>query len=291
MAGAAVPSFQRSDVPAIDRPAKLYIGGKQVRADSGYSTPVADSAGKHLGDVGQGNRKDIRNAVEAAHKARWARSTGHARAQVLYYMAENLAARTEEFAARLNAMGSTGEAEVALAIERMYTYAAWSDKYDGAVHHTPYRNVTLAMPEPIGVMGVVCPRKWPLLGFVSTVLPAVAMGNTVVAIPSETAPLAATDLYQVFETSDLPDGVINIVTGAAGELARVLAAHDDVEGIWYFGDAETGGEVERLSAGNMKRTWVDLGKPRDWENPETGAGEQFLEQATQIKNIWIPYGE
>ncbi|HEX2251457.1 MAG TPA: aldehyde dehydrogenase family protein [Gemmatimonadales bacterium] len=282
-------------VPPIDRTAKLYIGGKQTRPDSGYSLPVLDSAGERAGEVGQGNRKDIRNAVEAAHKAsEWAKTTAHGRAQVLYYLAENLAARSEEFADRLHALlgnESSGEREVELTIERIYSYAAWADKYDGAVHHTPYRNVTLAMPEPIGVLGVVCPEEWPLLGFVSTVLPGVAMGNTAVAIPSSKAPLVITDLYQVLDTSDVPGGVINIVTGVPDELARVLAAHDDVDGIWYFGSRELSAEVERLSAGNMKRTWVDLGEPREWEDPVQGAGEEFLEQATQIKNIWIPYGE
>jgi aldehyde dehydrogenase (NAD+) len=281
-------------LPAINRTAKLYIGGKQVRADSGYSLPVVDAAGRPLGEVGHGNRKDIRNAVEAAHHAAsWARATAHNRAQVLYYLAENLAARAGEFSGRLAATSGDAEAqrEVELTIERIYTYAAWADKYDGAVHHTPYRNVTLAMPEPIGVLGVVCPDSWPLLGFVSTVLPAVAMGNTVVAVPSAAAPLAATDLYQVLDTSDVPAGVVNIVTGPSDELARVLAAHDDVDGLWYFGSAEVSAEVERLSTGNMKRTWVDLGKGRDWTNSRYGAGEEFLEQATQVKNIWIPYGE
>jgi aldehyde dehydrogenase (NAD+) len=245
--------------------------------------------------VGQGNRKDIRNAVEAAQKASpgWARATAHNRAQVLYYLAENLAARDEEFSRRLTGFqdAASAEREVALTIERIYTYAAWADKYDGSVHHTPYRSVTLAMPEPIGVLGVVAPDDWPLLGFVSTVLPAFAMGNTVVAIPSSRAPLAATDLYQVLDTSDVPAGAINIVTGLPDELARVLASHDDVDGVWYFGSAEIGAEVERLSTGNMKRTWVDLGRSRDWVDPRRGAGEEFLEQATQVKNIWIPYGE
>jgi len=282
-------------LPPINRTAKLYIGGKQVRPDSGYSLAVLDDAGRQMGEVGQGNRKDIRNAVEAAHKAAgWARGTAHNRAQVLYYLAENLAARTEEFSGRV-AM-TTGDApsaarEVELAIERIYTYAAWADKYDGAVHHTPYRNVTLAMPEPIGVLGVVCSDAWPLLGFVSSILPPIAMGNTVVAVPSARAPLAATDLYQVLDTSDVPGGVVNIVTGDGDELARILAAHDDVDGLWYFGSAETSAEVERLSTGNMKRTWVDLGQGRDWSDARQGAGEEFLEQATQVKNIWIPYGE
>jgi len=204
---------------------------------------------------------------------------------VLYYIAENLAARAGEFGRRL------GEREVTLAVERIYTYAAWADKYDGLVHHTPYRNVTLAMPEPIGVLGVVCPDDWPLLGLISTVMPAIAMGNTVVAIPSSRAPLAATDLYQVLDTSDLPGGVVNIVTGIRDELAPVLAAHDDVDGVWYFGSAEGSAAVERLSAGNMKRTWVDYGRGRDWVDARRGEGVEFLEHATQVKNIWVPYGE
>jgi aldehyde dehydrogenase (NAD+) len=236
--------------------------------------------------VGHGNRKDIRNAVEAAHKAAgWAQMTAHQRAQVLYYIAENLAARAEELERR------TGQREVARSVERIYTWAAWADKYDGLVHHTPYRNVTLAMPEPIGVLGIVCPDTWPLLGLVSTVLPAIAMGNTVVAIPSSSAPLSAIDLYQVLDTSDLPGGVVNIVTGLRDELSPVLAAHDDVDGLWYFGSAEGSAEVERLSGGNMKRTWVSHGRARDWSDSRSAEGMEFLEQATQVKNIWIPYGE
>jgi aldehyde dehydrogenase (NAD+) len=292
--GHELPRRPAAPLPPIDRTPKLYIGGKQVRPDSGYSLPVLDRNGERIGEVGQGNRKDIRNAVEAAHKAaEWSRATAHNRAQVLYYLAENLAARGDEFSFRLaQTSGDRPSAarEVELTIERIYTYAAWADKYDGLVHHTPYRNVTLAMPEPIGVMAVICPPASPLLGLVSTVLPAISMGNTVITVPSNTNPLAATDLYQVLETSDVPGGVVNIVTGHADELTRVLAAHDDVDGIWYFGSAEMSAEVERLSAGNMKRTWVDLGYSRDWTDP-AAAGEEFLEQATQVKNIWIPYGE
>jgi aldehyde dehydrogenase (NAD+) len=282
-------------LPPIDRTPKLYIGGKQVRPDSGYSLAVLDTGGQRVGEVGQGNRKDVRNAVEAAHKAsEWTRVTAHQRAQVLYYLAENLAARGPEFSERLRRFSGDASAasrEVDLTIERIYTYAAWADKYDGMVHHTPYRNVTLAMPEPIGVLAVICPEAWPLLGFVSAVLPGVAMGNTIIAVPSGWAPLAATDLYQVLDTSDVPPGVVNIVTGSVDELTQVLAAHDDIDGIWSFGTAELSALVERLSAGNMKRTWVDYGRSRDWADPKEGAGEEFLEQATQVKNIWIPYGE
>jgi len=280
---------------AIDRTAKLFIGGKQARPDSGYSTPVYALNGRIVGEVGTGNRKDIRNAVEAAHKAGgWAKATAHARAQVLYYLGENLSARAAEFAGRIAEI--TGDstkvagAEVEASIRRLWSYAAWADKWDGAVHHTPYRNVTLAMPEPLGVIGIACPREAPLLGLVSVVAPAIALGNATVVIPSERAPLIATDLYQVFETSDLPAGVVNIVTGPRDELSQVLAAHDDVDGMWYFGSKPGSASVEKLSAGNLKRTWVNYGKGRDWMDA-SNEGREFLEEATQVKNIWVPYGE
>jgi aldehyde dehydrogenase (NAD+) len=288
----ARPSAGEAD--GIDRTPKLYIGGKQARPDSGYSVAVHAPDGRHLGDVGRGNRKDVRNAVEAAHAAAgWSTVTAHLRAQVLYYVAENLAARAKEFAARLDDLaGSSGRggAEVEASIQRLYDYAALADKWDGAVHRTPFRNVTLAMPEPFGVIGVVCPDEAPLLGLLSTVLPALCLGNRVVAIPSERAPLAATDLYQVLDTSDLPGGALNIITGPRDELAEVLASHDDVAAIWYFGPREGCAAVERASAGNMKRTWVSYGRSVDWFDAEEGAGEEFLREACQIKNIWVPYG-
>ena len=295
-ASALVPASKRlATEPKIDRTAKLFIGGKQARPDSGYSTPVFDFDGRIVGEVGTGNRKDIRNAVEAAHKATgWATGTAHARAQILYYLGENLSTRAEEFAARISTItGVTPKvagAEVDATIRRLWSYAAWADKWDGAVHHTPYRNVTLAMPEPVGVMGIACPREAPLLGLVSLVAPAIALGNRTVVIPSERAPLVATDLYQVFETSDLPAGVVNIVTGDRDELSHVLAAHDDVDAMWYFGSLPGSAAVEKLSAGNLKRTWVSYGKGRDWASADA-EGREFLDEATQVKNIWVPYGE
>jgi aldehyde dehydrogenase (NAD+) len=281
-------------VPPIDRTAKLYIGGKQARPDSGYSISIHDATGALAAEAPQGNRKDIRNAVEAAHAARsWASATAHARAQVLYYLGENLAARETEFAARLASLTGTvpdsAAGEVRAAIRRVFYYAAWADKYDGAVHATPFRNVTIAMNEPVGVLGLVAPVEAPLLGFLSLVLPAVAMGNTVVAVPSERWPLLATDLYQVLDTSDVPGGVINIVTGLRKELATVLAGHDDVDGVWFFGPRDEAADVERLSTGNMKRTWAEW-DPRDWDDDHEGQGPEFLREATQVKNIWVPYG-
>ena len=283
-------------MPGIDRTPKMFIGGKQARPDSGYSTTVYGPGGEAIGEVGQGNRKDIRNAVEAAHAASgWASATGHNRAQILYYIAENLSVRAGEFALQIRRMtGQPEEAaqrEVEASIERLFSYAAWADKYDGLVHRTPLRNVTLAMPEPIGVVALVCPDDSPLLGFVSLVAPAICMGNTVVVVPSEGHPLSATDFYQVLETSDVPGGVVNIVTGPRETLAKVLAEHDNVDAMWYFGTAEGSKNVEYLSAGNMKRTWVNYGHTRDWLSKEQGEGQEFLREATQVKNIWTPYGE
>ena len=243
-----------------------------------------------IGLAGLGNRKDIRNAVEAAHRAAgWGGATGHGRAQVLYYIAENLAAREAEFTARLTSAGVPKAArEVAATIRRVFYYAAQADKFDGAVHQTRSAHVTLAMPEAFGVMGIACPDDAPLLGFVSLVLPAIAMGNRVVAIPAQSMPLAATDLYQVFDTSDLPGGVVNIVTGPRDDLARVLADHDDVAAMWYAGSAQGARMVEAASAGNLKTTWTLAN--RDWHGTD-GQGREFLLKATQVKNIWIPYGE
>ncbi len=279
--------------PAVDRTAKLFIAGKQARPDQGYSLPVLGLEGAVVGEVGEGNRKDVRNAVEAARKAEegWAHSTAHLRAQILYYVAENLSARASEFADRIALQtGEDGTLEVETSITRLFDYAAWADKYDGAVHGVPLRGLTLALVEPIGVMGLVCPDEAPLVGLVSLMAPALAMGNTVVVVPSERHPLSATDLYQVLETSDVPAGVVNIVTGRRDVLAPVLAGHDDVDAVWYFGPVEGAREVEELSAGNMKRTWTAR-VARNWFDPANGEGRKFLREATQVKNIWTPSGE
>ena len=275
-----------------DRTAKLYIGGKQARPDSGYSYAVLDPAGREVGLAGLGNRKDIRNAVEAAAKAAsWGAATAHNRAQVLYYVAENLAARADEFTRRLSAMTGASpraaKSEVDASIRRAFVYAGYADKFDGAVHATRSRFVTLAMNEPWGVMGIVCPNEAPLLAFVSLVMPAIAMGNCVVAVPSASHPLSATDFYSVLDTSDVPAGVVNIVTGEANVLAKTLAEHDDVDALWYAGDAEGAAQVEALSAGNLKATWTSA-TAIDWTKAE---GRAFLRRATQVKNIWTPYGE
>ncbi len=291
------PSVSRlpSDV-GVDRTPKLFIGGKQARPDSGYSRVILGPTGQRVGEVGEGNRKDIRNAVEAAHAAAkgWSRSTAHLRAQILYYIGENLDARAAEFAARLRAMtgvtASQANAEVQASVARLFSYGAWADKWDGAVHSVPIRGVALQMNEPIGVVAVAAPNEAPLLGFISAIAPLIATANSVVVVPSEPHPLSATDLYTVFESSDLPGGVVNIVTGAKDVLAKTLAEHDDVEGMWYWGSRDGVKAVEFASAHNMKRTWCHAGAV-DWADANEGEGREYLREATQVKNIWIPYGE
>jgi aldehyde dehydrogenase (NAD+) len=293
---AAAASAPAALAGRIDQTPKNYIGGKQKRPDGARTEPVYGAGGVLIGRAGLGNRKDVRDAVEAAFLAEsWASSTGHARAQILYFLAENLSMRAGEFAARLGLMQGCSETEaqkeVELSISRLFSYAAWADKYDGLAHSPPGRHVVMAMNEPVGVMGIVCPAEAPLLGFVSLMAPAIAMANRVVVIPSSAAPLAATDFYQVLETSDVPAGVVNIVTGDGEELAKVLADHAQVEGLWYFGTAQGSAMVERSAADNMKRTWVNHGKARDWQHTRTGEGREFLRRACEIKNIWLPYGD
>ncbi len=289
-------SAKLSEGVSIDRTAKLYIGGKQVRPDGGLSMLAHDASGHAVAEFPRGARKDIRNAVEAARKAEaWTHSTAHNRAQVLYYIAENLSARGAEFSRRIAQLSGKDEAaanaELELCISRIFTYAAMADKYDSAVHATPYRMVTLAMKEALGVIAIVAPEEAGFIGLISTVLPAIAMGNRVVLVPSQQYALLATDFYQVLDTSDLPGGTVNIVTGDQDVLTLELAKHYDIEGFWYWGTKEGSQLVEEQAAASMKRTWVNYGRYHDWEDPSQGEGEVFLRKATEIKNIWIPYGE
>ena len=290
---APIEAFAGDGAPtdAIDRTAKLYVGGKQARPDSGYSKPVYSKSGALLGHVGLGNRKDVRNAVEAAAGAKaWSKTTGHLRAQILYYIGENLSARAEEFAHRIDAMTGKrgGAAEVETSIQRLFTAAAWADKYDGQAHGVPIRGVALAMKEPVGVIGTLCADEAPLLGLVSVMAPALAMGNRMVMVASEPFPLAATDFYQVLETSDVPAGVVNILTGAHTDLAKPLASHMNLDAIWSFSSTDLSGTIEAASASNLKRSWVNNGQTMDWGQDHS---RRFLQAATEVKNIWVPYGE
>jgi len=288
-----LPSF----TPTIDRTYKLYYGGAQKRPDATYMRTIKDPSGKVLGQVGEGNRKDIRNAVEAAHAASggWAKRAGHNRAQIVYYMAENLEQRRDEFAKRISQQTGCsledGAKEVDASIDRLFFWAAYADKYGGTVQETALYGATVKVNEAVGVIGIACPDECPLLGFVSLFAPAIVRSNTIVIVPSEKSPLCALDLYQVFETSDLPAGVVNIISGSRDHLSKYMTEHQDIEAMWYFGSAAGSGFVEAAAADNVKRTWVNYGQPRDWFDPVQGAGDEFLYQATESKNIWMPMGE
>jgi len=283
-----------SSFPNIDQTAKLYINGKQARPDNGNTLTVKGFDGSTTGRVGDGTRKDIRNAVEAAYKAApWSKTNGHHRAQILFYLAENLSYRRDEFCNRLTSLTGISidqaQQEFDLSIERIFSYAAWADKYEGSVHQPPLRGVTLAMNEPVGIIGIGCPEDSPLLSFVTLVASSISMGNRIVVVPSENAPLIATDFYQVLETSDVPAGVVNIVTGNKDDLMKVIAEHDQVEGVWYYGSANGSKMVELASAANLKRAWTNNGKTANWY--EKGQEKHLLRRACEVKNIWIPYGD
>ena len=268
--------------------------------------PTADIPARSPGRRG-GSWARWGKGIARTSATRWRRRTrrgrpgrrppGHLRAQILYYIAENLSAREDEFATRIVAQTGVsrraGAREVQTAISRLFTYAAWADKYDGAVHNVPIRGVALAMHEPIGVIGIACPNEHPLLGFVSLMAPAVATGNTVVMIPSEAHPLSATDFYGVLDTSDVPAGVVNIVTGATDALARVLAEHDDVEADVVFrftrrrAHGGTGvGVQHEAHLVLVARTGLDARNPgRGARVPPGGdPGEEYLDSVRGMKH-------
>jgi len=284
-------SYSREETLGLDRTAKLYIGGKQTRPDGGYSQKVFDASKNFAGHVPAANRKDVRNAVEAMNKAySWSTSSGHLRAQIIYFMAENLHARREEFAKRINQMSGhkDGAKEVEMSIRRLFTYAAWADKFDGTISGVPVRGVGLTMREAIGNIIAFCPPNKPLLSLISCIAPAIAMGNRITTISPFIASMTATDFYQILETSDIPPGVVNILTGNHLELASHAASHMDVDSVWSFSEEDITKIIELESANNIKRTWCL--KNIDWLD-KRAEGEMFLDAATETKSVWIPYGE
>ena len=290
-------------VSRVDRTQKLFIGGKQCRPDGRYSRPILDVEGGLISEVSDSNRKDVRDAVRAAKKAApgWGKRAAHNRAQIAYYVAENLMRRADEFASRIAVQTGRDlescEDEVRLSIERLFHWAAYADKLGGEVKEVAWYGLTVSTNEPVGVVGIACPDEYPLLGFISLAFPAIVRGNTIVIIPSETAPLCATDLYQVFETSDLaaPGGVVNILTGHRDTIVKTLVEHMDVDAMWYHAASEhsaaTCRNIEYAASTNMKRTWVSYGLDRDWSDKAQGQGREFVYHAIEVKNVWLPIGE
>jgi len=284
----AIPAFggKKGPVDTLDRTQKLYIGGKQTRPDGGYSREVFGPKGDLIGQSSLANRKDLRNAVEAMNSAKgWGKTTGHLRAQILYYLAENLSARGDELADRIKVLtGNSGAAEVDHCINTLFTFAAWADKFDGQAHGVPIRSVALAMKEPVGKITCFSSDDWPLLGMISPLGAALAMGNRITLIACEPVPLMTAPLYQLLETSDIPAGVVNILTGDHKELAPHAASHGDIDAVWSFTSADISKAIEEGAATNLKRTWVNYGQSLE------PSAKDMLIAATEIKNIWIPYG-
>jgi len=284
-------------LPRVDRTYKLYYGGAQKRPDGNYCRVINNPSGKAFALVGESNRKDVRNAVECAGKAQpgWDKRSGFNRSQILFYLAENLEQRREEFVKHLIEATGNSEAasskEVDATISRLFHWASYCDKYGGTVQETTLYGTVLKIHEPVGCVGVACPDESPLLAFASLVAPLIARGNAIIAVPSQKYPTPAMALYQILETSDLPGGVLNILTGNRDHITKYLAEHQNIQSMWYFGNIEGSKFVEHTSAVNVKRTWVNYGVQRNWFDAQEGSGEEFLYHCTQVKNVWLTMGE
>ncbi len=275
---------------------KLYVGGEFPRSESGRSYVVNDAKGRFLANASQASRKDARDAVKAARAAfpGWSGRTAYNRGQVVYRIAEVLEGRRDQFVAELVASEGVTAAKagkfVDAAVDRLVWYAGWADKIGQVVGNAnpvagPFFN--LSTPEPSGVIAVVAPRG-PLLGLVSVVAPLIVTGNTVVVIASEEFPLTAITLGEVMATSDLPGGVVNVLTGSVAEVAPWLASHMDVNGIDLTGvtDPALAASLEEAAAENLKRVRRPGGDD-DWlADPGVDRMTQFLE----IKTVWHPIG-
>ena len=281
---------------SIDRTPKLYIGGKQKRPDSGYSFSSYDAHNNFICDVPNANRKDVRDTVEVASKAVGKSSTNFNRAQILYYLAENLQDRKNTFSSLLSSLigisQKDAEKEFDQSIERLFYYGAMADKFEGSIHNPPIRGLTLAVKEPIGVVANILNDDFPLLSLITTLGANFAAGNASIIVPGQKTSLLATELYQLLETSDVPAGYINILTTKQNSLNKILSEHENIDGIWFF--SENNNErlkVIQSTTSNLKRTWCPQSKNLDWSSKEEDFLEEFLYQSTQVKNIWIPYGE
>jgi acyl-CoA reductase-like NAD-dependent aldehyde dehydrogenase len=278
---------------------KLYINGEFPRTESGRSYAVTGKGGELLANACRGSRKDLRNAVAAARKAQsgWGGKTAYNRGQILYRIAEVCEARAAELGDELRQQGFTAaeaRREVEAVIDRWVYYAGWSDKYTqmfGSVNPVagPYYNFTV--PEPTGVVGVVAPEKPALLGLVSRIAPALVGGNTVVAITSEKHPLAAITLGEVFQTSDVPSGVINLISGLKSELVPWLAAHMDVNAIDTTGVASDAiPAVQKTAAENVKRVVHFDGAGIGWDDTRRSQGPYAIFDFQESKTVWHPIG-
>lgn len=278
----------------IQKTYKLYIGGKFPRTESGRYYPINNNKGNLIANMCLASRKDFRNAVVAARKAQssWANASALNKGQILYRIAEMLEGRKEQFIAELIIQGETvknAKAEVNTSIDRLVYYAGWSDKYQqifSSVNPVASSHFNFSNPEPVGVVSIIAPEKQSLLGLVSVMAPAIVGGNTVIVLASETKPLTAISFAEVINSSDVPGGVVNILTGKREELISQMASHMDVNAVVYCGNEENQIKmISGLASSNVKRTFFY--KRNDWTHAECES-PYFIEKLQEIKTTWHP---
>ncbi|XP_040065699.1 aldehyde dehydrogenase family 16 member A1 [Ixodes scapularis] len=280
-----------------DETFELFYAGQRKKPESSTSYPVHNSEGKVVGFAPEAGRKDVRNAVEAAVAGfkSWSTREAPSRARVLYRVAENLSLRAKEFASRLGALEGlpADECDVAVStcIRRLFYWAATCYKGMGSVRSATSSGGVMSIKEPLGVIGVVCSDSAPLLSFVTLVAAALATGNTVVALASQSSPLSALHMCEVFSVSDVPAGVVNVLSGLEAPLVRTLAEHHDLAAVWYHGESDLAAAfVERAAAHSGKATWL-RDASRDWEVDDHCSGRLFAAHGTSTKSVWLPSGQ
>ncbi len=278
---------------------KLYIGGKFPRSESGRYLPAKSAKGEHLNNFSNASRKDFRDAVVAARTAFdcWSKATAYNRGQILYRAAEMLQNRAGELVAEIarstNLSAAKAKREVTLAIDRLVHFAGWTDKYQqvfGSVNPVATSHFDFTTPEPTGVVVVLAPDEPSLLALVSLVAPVILSGNSAIAIPSEKFPLPAATFAEILATSDLPGGVVNILTGKRAELAPHIASHMDVNAIMDgAGDAELSAKLQAGTAINLKRYSKALLTSAEWFTAKAENPYRILD-TIEFKTAWHPIG-
>jgi aldehyde dehydrogenase (NAD+) len=283
-------------IPVTKTP-KVYIAGAFVRSESARTFKVADASGAFFGNIPQCTRKDLRNAVEAAAKAGpgWARRSPYNRAQILYRLAEMLEARSGELVESLVRFGARrpdAAKGMSVGVDRLIHYAGWADKYEqllGSVNPVASAHFNFTVTEPMGVVGVIAPDTPPLLGLLSMMAPVIACGNTVVALASETVPYPAILLGEMLATSDLPGGVVNILTGLRRELVPAFATHAHIRAIYASAGAEERAALRLGAAASVKRVRFAERSGREWF-ADTAQGLEAIRAFVEAKTTWHPIG-
>lgn len=281
---------------AITKTPKAYVGGAFIRSESGRVYPIHDRTGTFFANIPQCTRKDLRNAIEAAAKAGppWAARTGYNRGQIVYRLAEMMQPRSAELIAALTLHGAThtqAVREVSVAIDRLIHYAGWTDKYEallGSVNPVASPHFNFTTTEPVGIVGVLSPEEHPLLALVSLIAPAITSGNSIVALASSSRPYPAILLGEMLATSDLPGGVVNILTGMRGEIVPTMATHAHLRAIIGVASASERKLIQTGAADSVKRVHLRQVESRiDWFTAET-VGLEEIRHLVELKTTWHP---